>query len=100
MLIDKIIQVYIAAITDLVPDDMVRTFSAFMEFCYLARRSVLSTQSLGQLEDALAAFHRYRQIFVTEGVRPDGFSSLPRQHALDHYPDHIRKFGTDDRLGN
>ena len=44
-------QVYLAAITGHVPDGIVRTvrtFSAFMEFCYLVRRDVLD-------EDALAA---------------------------------------------
>jgi len=77
---------------------MVQTFGAFMEFCYLARRSVLTDNSLAQLEAAIASFHEHRKIFVEKSVRPDGFASLMRQHAVDHYPQHIRQFGAPNGL--
>ncbi|KAH8071048.1 hypothetical protein BXZ70DRAFT_1058347 [Cristinia sonorae] len=88
-----LMKVYIPAIKGLVPDEMVKAFSSFMEVCYLARRSVLTDTSLKQIENAIAAFHRHRKVFINVGVRPDGFSSLARQHSLDHYPEHIRAFG-------
>ncbi|KAH8096961.1 hypothetical protein BXZ70DRAFT_865851, partial [Cristinia sonorae] len=37
-------------------------------------------------------------VFINVGVRPDGFSSLARQHSLDHYPEHIRAFGAPNGL--
>lgn len=83
---------YVPAIVRLVPDEMVQTFSVFMEFCYLACRSVSTDKSLAQLESAIEAFHHHRQVFVREGVRPDGFFSLLHQHAADHYPEHIQDF--------
>ena len=64
--------------------EVVRTFRAFLEFCYIARRSVLTEDDLGKLKDALTRFHRYQSIFVTDGVCEKGIS-LPRQHALVHY---------------
>ena len=64
--------------------EVVRAFNAFLEFCYIARRSVLTEDDLDKLKDALAHFHYYRSVFVTDGVREKGIS-LPRQHALVHY---------------
>lgn len=78
------------------PDDIVRTIADFNEFCYLARRSVHTEQTLSQLEDALARFYKHREVFRTTGVRED--FSLPRQHSLDHYPRHIREFGAPNGL--
>ena len=76
---------------------MVRTFRAFMEFCYIARSNVHDTTTLAALSDALARFHQYRTIFQECGVRPDGFS-LPRQHSLVHYESSIRAFGAPNGL--
>ena len=85
------------AIEGHVPDDMVRTFRAFLEFCYLVRRDILSEDSLAQVQDAITRFHQYRVIFESTGVRPDGFS-LPRQHSIMHYPKLIRMFGAPNGL--
>lgn len=52
---------------------------------------------LSELENALARFYESRQIFETAGVRPNGIS-LPRQHALAHYPALIRLFGAPNGL--
>jgi len=79
------------------PKDVICTFRAFLEFCYIARRSTLTESDLDRLRDALARFHRYRTIFETSGVRPLGIS-LPRQHALVHYHAVIRLFGAPNGL--
>lgn len=92
-----VIQVYLPALVGLVPDDMIRTISTFMECCYIIRRSVLSEESLSHLETSLSQFHQLRKVFEHTGVRPDGMS-LPRQHSLDHYPRHIREFGAPNGL--
>ncbi len=49
------------------------------------------------MEEARQQFHTHRVIFQTSGVRPDGFS-LPRQHSLDHYAQHIQNFGAPNGL--
>jgi hypothetical protein len=89
--------VYLPAIEGHVPDGMVQTMRAFLEFCYLARREIHDTNSLKDLDDALRRFHRHREIFRTTGVRADGFN-LPRQHSLMHYVKLIRAYGAPDGL--
>ena len=71
--------------------------AAFLEFCYLAQRAYLTDSTLRQMNHARQRFHQYRTVFQTSGVRPDGFS-LPRQHSLDHYLQHIRNFGAPNGL--
>jgi hypothetical protein len=71
---------------------MVRAIAAFLDFCYLIRRSVIDETTLNAIDDALARFHRERTIFQETGVRPNGFS-LPRQHSAKHYHFLIEQFG-------
>ena len=73
-----------------------RTFRAFLEFCYIARRDAITEDDLSELQDALARFHEYRNIFIETGVR-SGFQ-LPRQHSMTHYHSLIRKFGAPNGL--
>ena len=90
-------QVWLPAIEGYVPVEMMRAIRAFLEFCYIARRDVIDTQSLRALEEALSRFHRHRVIFEECGVRAEGFN-LPRQHFLEHYPTLIRTFGAPNGL--
>ena len=93
----NICKVYLPAIEGHVPGDIVRTFQAFIEFCYLVHGDVITDETLAKLQDALGWFHQYREIFRTTGVRPDGFS-LPHQHSLTHYKVLIRSFGAPNGL--
>ncbi|KAI0350129.1 hypothetical protein OH77DRAFT_1573834 [Trametes cingulata] len=92
-----LMKVYLSAITGIVPDEMVQCFAAFLDFCYFARRSSHDTITLDAMEDALRYFHKLRAVFVRTGVRPDGFG-LPRQHALVHYVECIKLFGSPNGL--
>ena len=74
-----------------------RTIAAFLDFCYTVRRDVHNPSTLEILRDALTRFHRYREVFRTPGVRPDGFS-LPRQHSMNHYLRRIWDFGAPNGL--
>ncbi|KIL57999.1 hypothetical protein M378DRAFT_87088 [Amanita muscaria Koide BX008] len=87
-----LMKVYLPAIAGLVPPRMVRAVHYFIEFCYHVRREVLDDDDLETLDNLLASFHREREMFMEEGVRPTGFN-LPRQHALTHYRDLIFEFG-------
>ncbi|KIN93763.1 hypothetical protein M404DRAFT_170289 [Pisolithus tinctorius Marx 270] len=91
-----LMKVYIAAIQGYVPRDMVRTFRAFLEFCYLVRRNVVTERTLAEIDDALGRFHYYREVFRNAGV-VDSFS-LPRQHAMKHYHHLICQFGAPNGL--
>ena len=85
-------QVFITALEGFVHVDVIKTLNAFLDFCYIARKDILTEDSLDALDNALRRFHHYREIFRVSGVRPNGFS-LPRQHSLIHYRRHIEKFG-------
>jgi hypothetical protein len=91
-----LIQVYLPAIEGYVPNEMLRCLRAFLEFCYIARRDIISETSLNQLKDALARFHHYRQVFNEIGVDPG--LTFPRQHSMMHYVDNIRLFGAPNGL--
>ena len=90
------LQVYIAAIEGYVPQDIIHTFRAFLEFCYLVCRNVITAPTLTAIEDALARFHSYRKVF--RNVQVVATFSLPRQHSMKHYPYLIRQFGTPNGL--
>lgn len=93
-----LMKVYVAAIAGHVPSEMVKCVSAFLDFCYIARRNALTSKDLKDLEDALTCFHRHREVFVgTAGVNKDRIS-LPQQHSLTHYFRSIRLFGSPNGL--
>lgn len=75
---------------------MVRAFEAYLDFCYLVRRNVLTEDTLDEISAAVARFHLYREVFIVEGVRED--FNLPRQHAMRHYREHIENFGAPNGL--
>jgi hypothetical protein len=93
---DQKIQVWLPAIEGLVPNDVVRTFRAFLEFCYLVRKDDLSEDDLNALDDALKRFHQYREVFRRHKVRFD--FNLPRQHSMVHYRSSIEDFGAPNGL--
>lgn len=92
-----LMKVFVTALEGYVPRDIIKTFNAFLDFCYIARKNVLTEDTLDALDSALERFHHYREIFRVSGVRPNGFS-LPRQHSLKHYRRHIENFGAPNGL--
>jgi len=89
-------EVYLPAIAGHVPPGMVRALSAFLDFCYLVRRSVLNEETLDAIDAAVDRFHQERTVFITTGVRIH--LSLPRQHAMVHYRELIELFGVPNGL--
>ena len=71
-------------------------FQAFLEFCYIAWRDVITEDHLTELQDALTQFHKYHNIFIETGV----WSSflLPCQHSMMHYHSLSCKFGSPNGL--
>jgi hypothetical protein len=101
LLTDKVVvtvQVYIlSAIKGHVPDDMVACIAAFTEVCYLVRQDEISASDLDAINSEINQFHHFRQAFISSaGVRAS--ISLPRQHALIHYPESIALFGSPNGL--
>jgi len=76
-----------SAIEGFVPQDVIRCFNGYLDFCYIARMSMFTEKTLDALDNALERFHKYRTVFQVLGVRAPttaGFA-LPRQHAMIHY---------------
>ncbi|KAF9245053.1 hypothetical protein BU15DRAFT_71398 [Melanogaster broomeanus] len=93
-----LMKVYIATIEGYVPTGIVRTFRAFLEFCYLVRQHVITEKSLKEIEDALSRFHTYREAFRTDNDPIVTTFSLPRQHSAKHYPSLICLFSAPNGL--
>jgi hypothetical protein len=91
-----LMKVFLPAITGLVPEQMVRALSAFLEFCYLVRQSQIDEDVLIEIDAAIERYHIEREIFVEYGIRGD--FNLPRQHALLHYRNLIQMFGAPNGL--
>lgn len=92
LLIFNTAQVYIAAIYGHVHEDIIQCLAAFMNCCYIVRRNAITTSNIERFRCHLADFYRFRKIFITTGVRKN--FSLPRQHALMHYPNAIELWGS------
>ena len=88
------------AIQAFVPPGVVKAFTTFLEFYYIAHRNIISEASLEQLKNSLSEFHEARQVFVgtARPNNPLSAFSLPRQHAMAHYYDHIKNFGAPNGL--
>ena len=82
-----------------VPSEVVKTFAAFLEFCYIACCNIITKDSLEQLKVTLHQFHQSHQVFLetVQADSPSGFS-LPQQHTMVHYYDHIKNFGSPNGL--
>ncbi|PBK82674.1 hypothetical protein ARMGADRAFT_1140721 [Armillaria gallica] len=89
-----LMKVYLPAIAGHVPPQMVCTLSAFMEFCYCVRRSVIDEDDLVKIDASVTNFHCEREVF--HDIRSDGTCtdvfSLPHQHALSHFHHFIQEF--------
>ncbi|KAH9010810.1 hypothetical protein EDB85DRAFT_2077168 [Lactarius pseudohatsudake] len=92
-----LMKVYIPAIAEYVPPQLVQCLSTFLDFCHLVRRSEISESDLSTIGKALQTFHATREIFRTSSVRPKGFN-LPRQHSMVHYVHLIQEFGAPNGL--
>lgn len=86
-----LMKVFLPAISGLIPDGMVRAIAAFLDFCYLVRRSQIDEDVLTKIDEAVERFHVEREVFVDEGIREH--FNLPRQHSIVHYRSLIQMFG-------
>ena len=74
----------------LVPDAMVHAIAAFLDFCCIARKSVINEKDLNMLDNAVHRIHLERGVFKDVGVHVH--FSLPCQHAMVHYSTLIKMF--------
>ena len=82
---------YLPVLVGHLPDRAILAMRAFLDFCYIVRRSVLTEATLGELDDALKQFFEYREVFQELGVQLS--FSFPRLHSVVHYKKLIQSFG-------
>ncbi|KAF8270896.1 hypothetical protein EI94DRAFT_1770660 [Lactarius quietus] len=73
---------------------IIKSVRTLLDFLYLAQLPSHTSDTLLQLEDALASFHDHKDVFVELGLR-DHFH-FPKIHSLLHYQSSINLFGTTD----
>ncbi|KAE9403476.1 hypothetical protein BT96DRAFT_1016915 [Gymnopus androsaceus JB14] len=91
-----LMKIFLPAVAEYLPEEMMKCLSSFMDFCYLVRRSDINEDTLKAIESSLQAFHHYREIFRASGVREH--FSIPRMHSMVHYPLCITDFGSPNGL--
>ncbi|KAL1938702.1 hypothetical protein VTO73DRAFT_11305 [Trametes versicolor] len=77
-----------------VTERLLRATRGLLDFLYMAQYPSHTDDSLTALENALAAFHTNRDVFVTLGAR--SAFNIPKLHFLLHYVRFIKLFGTTD----
>ncbi|TFK58758.1 hypothetical protein BDN72DRAFT_781632, partial [Pluteus cervinus] len=76
------------------PNRLLRAVRALLDFMFLAQYPVHTSSTLQQLDDALERWHANKNTFLTLGTRND--FDIPKFHALEHYVQMIKVFGTTD----
>ncbi|KAJ7274667.1 hypothetical protein C8J57DRAFT_1062559 [Mycena rebaudengoi] len=74
---------------------VVKSVRALMDFAYFASLQSHTSETLLGLRNSLDEFHANKQIFIDLEARKGNFN-FPKMHALDHYEELIRLFGSAD----
>lgn len=99
---EDICRLILGAIVDIPLDDpgnrerLLKAVRALLDFVYISQFPEASEKTLDQLQDALDRFHDNKDVFVDLGAREH--FNFPKMHALQHYIDSIKLFGTADNF--
>ena len=77
-----------------IPAGALISTKVILDFIYLAQYPSHDNTTLGYMEDALKIFYKNRNAFIETGARED--FNIPKFHALLHYVEAIKDFGTTD----
>ncbi|KAF8808312.1 hypothetical protein BYT27DRAFT_7222947 [Phlegmacium glaucopus] len=75
---------------------LVRTVRAVLDFIYLARYPIHTSETLAQMNNALHMFHLNRDIFVSLGIC--SHFKIPKLHNAGHYYEFILLYGSADNF--
>ena len=82
----SVLQIYLPAIVGHLPTDIIKCFHYFLEFCYLVCRSVIDESCSKEINNAMANFHTYRDIFLQSGVLLESGMSENKVKTRTHNP--------------
>ena len=86
--------IFLACIVGKVPTGVIMCVKAILDFVYLAQYKAHDTDTLQYLEDALDTFQKNQKVFIQLEIHPT--LNIPKFHALRHYLESIKLFGTTD----
>ena len=75
---------------------LIRSVRAVLDFIYLARYPIHTSETVDQMHDALHAFHLNRDIFISLGIREH--FNIPKLHNAGHYHQFVQLYGTADNF--
>ncbi|VDC05619.1 unnamed protein product [Peniophora sp. CBMAI 1063] len=75
---------------------VIRAVRALLDFVYLVQYPEASESTLRDIQKALRAFHNNKNVFIDLKAREH--FNFPKLHAIAHYYDSIRLFGTADNF--
>ena len=75
---------------------LIRSVRAVLDFIYLARYPIHTSETIDQMHDALHDFHQNRDIFISLGIRKD--FNIPKLHNAGHYYQFVQLYGTADNF--
>src|SRR6266540_1800192 len=71
---------------------LLRAVRGLLDFLYLAKYPVHTTETLELLDDALRMYHDNCQVFIDLGICTN--FNFPKDHFINHYRELIETFGT------
>jgi hypothetical protein len=87
-------KVLLGSIVGIAPQRVIVAARALLDFIYLAQYTSHSEETLKYMEDALAAFHKHKDIF--KQLWPKVNFNFPKLHSLLHFKQSIQLFGATD----
>jgi hypothetical protein len=87
-------KVFIGVMHGLVPDRVLKAVIAVLDFIYYARLPVHTNTTLDLLDEALARFHSFKDVFIEHDIRAD--FNINKVHSMIHYSESIRQLGAAD----
>jgi hypothetical protein len=77
-----------------VPSRFITVVRSLLDFIYLSQLQYHTSTTIKSLESCLKTFHDYKEIVIELEIRKH--FNIPKMHALMHYVDCIRSFGSAD----
>ncbi|KAF9471791.1 hypothetical protein BDN70DRAFT_819556 [Pholiota conissans] len=75
---------------------LVRVVRSLLDFIYLAKYPIHSSETLDAMEEALFTFHENLDVFVLLGIREH--FDIPKFHFIGHYRTFLELYGTTDNF--
>ncbi|KAJ7128178.1 hypothetical protein C8R43DRAFT_1090218 [Mycena crocata] len=80
-----LMKIYLPAVQEFIPSEIVKAFGSFLDFCYLVRRPDFTELSLDEIETAIRRLHEHREIFrVTESRHITAVKKPWRRSSRSH----------------